>query len=342
MADQTAIDAARSVIGKSETDDYVLSPAAHADLYRSSAPDLARALESSPCRAAAAEYERRDAEAGDAQTTFLAIAAKANAAMLLSASASGVLAATGGLAVPDVFLRAGQVILAILCVVAASLGRKWLHQIGAGKLLSRWMSFRAKAETQRLKYFELLTATGETAPARTLQLLKLEYFRRYELEMQLHYYEQRRREHEQDADRFLSMESNAILLALIGVGVAGILSAALGAEWSGLAAIGVVGTAYATFSGAKEAIRQSRRNAERYDRTAEMLRELQGKLDAVRRAVAAGNDAVLPAFVESVHEQLSLEHRQWLAEEEGRSAALQRLEKHLQDTHGGLEKPSES
>lgn len=70
-----------------------------------------------------------------------------------------------------------------------------------------------------------------------------------------------------------------------------------------------------------EATAQNRRNAERYARTADSLDGLYA-LDRVRQAVAAGERESRTEYVAAVHDQLSLEHRQWLAETAEASRAV--------------------
>ncbi len=65
-------------------------------------------------------------------------------------------------------------------------------------------------------------------------------------------------------------------------------------------------------------------------RTRRALSELHGELDEVRQRIFTGEASVLDRFVEAVHEQLSLEHRQWTETFKHSSAALVRLEQELQ------------
>ena len=63
-----------------------------------------------------------------------------------------------------------------------------------------------------------------------------------------------------------------------------------------------------------------------------MLAALHRKLDEVRQGILSGEASVLDRFVEVVHEQLSLEHRQWAETFKHSSAALVRLKKELKDS----------
>jgi hypothetical protein len=109
----------------------------------------------------------------------------------------------------------------------------------------------------------------------------------------------------------------------------------LGAWWPEVASIAtfaVVGSAISSFASSKEATNQDRRNAERYARTSEALERIESRLDDVREAVAAGSHEALRRFVKAVHEQLSLEHRQWLEGAEAISEDLAALEEALADS----------
>ena len=100
-------------------------------------------------------------------------------------------------------------------------------------------------------------------------------------------------------------------------------------RFTAIAAVAVIAQALASKISNREVVSQDRRNAERYKRVDTTLNGLRGQLDDVRNAVDAGDPDVLADFVEAVHEQLSLEHRQWLEEQREASAAVNRLENRL-------------
>jgi hypothetical protein len=158
--------------------------------------------------------------------------------------------------------------------------------------------------------------------------LKLEYFRRYQLDVQLAYYDRRGRQHRDSADRTLTIGGFAAALAAVASGSAGIV-ASIEAPWAALAALGVIGTALAAFAATREAVNQDRRNAERYGRTLSALEILRGRLDDVRGGVLAGSQEVLDDYVAAVHEQLSLEHREWLSGAESTRSAIGKMDETL-------------
>ena len=81
----------------------------------------------------------------------------------------------------------------------------------------------------------------------------------------------------------------------------------------------------ASFATTREAVTQDRRNAERYGRTLAILENLHRKLDRVRAGLAGGRQDLLSEYVAAVHEQLSLEHRQWLKKGQDTLSALAKL-----------------
>jgi hypothetical protein len=199
------------------------------------------------------------------------------------------------------------------------------------------MTARARAETKRLSYFSHIVNTSVQPLDRQLELLKLEYFRRYQLDLQLAYYKTRRSEHRDSAERTLGISAGSVLVAAIASGAAGVLGA-LRSEWAALGSVAVFGAALQAFAASRESINQDRRNAERYENTAQALQGLRERLDDVRLGIAAGSPSVLGAYVAAVHDQLSLEHRQWLEGAENMQVAVARLEKAL--SSGASQGPS--
>jgi hypothetical protein len=203
-----------------------------------------------------------------------------------------------------------------------------LFRVKEGRLLEDWMTARARAETKRLAYFSYIVNSSVQPLDLELELLKLEYFRRYQLDLQLAYYKTRRSGHRKSAERTLSISAGAVLVAAIASGAAGVLGTQ-NSEWAALGSLAVFGAALQAFAASRESINQDRRNAERYDNTAQALQGLRERLDEVRLRIAAGFPSVLGEYVASVQDQLSLEHRQWLEGAENMRAAVARLEKAL-------------
>ncbi len=313
-----------ATIGEEPLRDYAIAPQEHAALYAAAAPELADRLRDSDLQATARLWDDRDRKAVEAQKLFLAKSAQARNAVFLAGAAAALLVATGSISAlldPRVS-RAALLILSVAAAIAGALAAGWIQQIKAGRLLETWMTRRAEAETQRLRYFDLVVRARALAEP----LLQLEYFRRYQLDVQTLYYGSRGEDHERAAQRALSLTTTGIIAATVLSGLAGALSASLGAAWTGLAGLGLVAQAASTRADNREATAQNRRNAERYDRTHTALLQLSERLGPVRQAVAAGELAVMNEFVAAVQEQISVEHRQWLEDSRNSSEAVARLE----------------
>lgn len=336
MKTSELISQAKEIIGKAREDDqdWIIAPTKHVERYRESAPALAEVISSTRILGTAEQYEEADREAITAQDQFKKIARRANVAVFYTACISALILVVNGLKLPADFLRYSEtalVALGIGAVLVGGLGTMWLYQIQAGKLLEEWMSRRAKAETYRLELFELVTIApeeGEVTSEIPLSLLQLEYFRRYQLDAQIAYYNSARRRHAKAAHDILVLSGITVFLGTIATGLSGILGPMI-PGLAGFAALGVFGVALSTYAVTKEGVSQDRRNAERYGRTVEVLVELRKKLDDVRRAVATGNRGAMERFTSAVHDHLSLEHRQWLKSTESIQESVARLQESL-------------
>jgi hypothetical protein len=96
-----------------------------------------------------------------------------------------------------------------------------------------------------------------------------------------------------------------------------------------LAALGTLGAALSILASRREEIEQDERNAERYKRTSDLLSTLRKSHGDVQRAVAAGNAEPMIKYVAAVHNQLSLEHRQWLENTEEVDSTIRELRESL-------------
>jgi len=331
----TIMSDAAGIIGHGSPGDYALSPIEHAEQLKTTAPKLAALLTSSGPLELARQYTEADTEAHVAERTFKRWVIRANWAVLATATVSALLMAVallgdglGGLT------KTILIVLALLGVTAGGIASMSLFRVKEGRLLEDWMTARARAETKRLSYFSTLVNSSVDPPDPQLDLLKLEYFRRYQLDLQLAYYKTRRSGHRNSAERTLNISAGSVLVAAIASGAAGVLGA-LQSEWAALGSLAVFGAALQAFAAAREAIHQDRRNAERYDNSAQALQGLRERLDDVRQGIAAGSTSVLGEYVGAVQDQLSLEHRQWLEGAENMQAAVARLEKALSSGASG-------
>ncbi len=315
-------------IGENTPDDYKIAPLKHANQLRAKAPALADLLESARIKAVAEAYHVADQEAVDAQARFKTVSSRARWAVFVAACFTGSLLAVGSLGtVLGASQQSAATLLAVAGLISGVVAGVWLNQIGSGKLLEQWMTKRAEAESHRLRYFSRLSEQSGDPETR---LLQLEYFRRFQLDVQRTFYRARGRDHQAAAARAVTMGS----WSMGGVALANGL-VLQGIEWAGIAALGVAAQALSSLATNGEAANQDTRNSERYERTWQTLQKLTERLDEVRHVTALGNKDALPLFVESVHEQLSLEHRQWLKSGEQISSAIAGLDKTLEESRAG-------
>ena len=325
---------AEQIIGDQPPTDYSLDLDSHIDRYKTDAPKLAGLLGMAQFKAIREEYRLRDNAAIEAQTEYKRLMGRANLAILIAA-ALGALTMAAQIALrawpastPYVPYVVGT--LGVLSAISGALAARWLYIVRTGNMLEAWMSARAAAETQRLSYFTAVGAPlGATPPDPELDLLRLEYFRRYQLDLQRIYYDVRGRRHRDDARRTLGEGGNAVLLSAVASLGAGIGGAALDGVITSLGAVGVFAAAWSAYTNAEEALSQDRRNSERYDRTRSALVGLTARLDEVRKAVEGGNEKALAEYVAAVNEQISLEHRQWLEGAEQTKSAMAKLDEAL-------------
>ena len=206
----------------------------------------------------------------------------------------------------------------------------WLSLVRGRKLLENWMSARAAAEDLRARYFEAVTSFEPSADNSSipLPLLQLEYFRRYQFDVQMAFYERRAADHRRRAARMSNLGAGAVALASISAGLATVLSG-FDPRWVSIAALGAIATALSSFTATMTDVSQSRRNSELYDNARRALALLKGKLDDVRVAAADGGREPVKQFVAAVHHQIAAEHGQWLAAAQSIQPSIDKLEEAL-------------
>src|SRR6516165_4265135 len=158
MGSEELIENAETAIGVGETGDYSLTLTTHAASLEAKAPALCKILHGSRLKTSASEFERKDLEARKAQSVFQKVAGKANWAVFVTSCLSA------ALLMAVAFDRKAQglfVILGCCGIVSGALGTMWLFEVRQGNLFQTWMNRRARAEAERLNYFELATQDGE-------------------------------------------------------------------------------------------------------------------------------------------------------------------------------------
>jgi hypothetical protein len=341
MTSEEMIGAAKEALGAAGPDDWKIQPTKHAEELKTKAPVLAAILGRSAPFALGQQLDEKDTQAIDNQARFKKTANLANWAVLLTAFSSAALL-MAALLIKDTNGNPNKFVLYVFggCgVISGALGSMWVHQTREGKLLDNWMSTRAEAEALRSQYFEEVSgldvpnASSAIAPA----LLQFEYFRRYQLDVQIRFYDKRTGEHKREADKWMRLSSYSVAGAAIATGLSGLDPALVS-----IAALGAVATALGSFASTKDVVNQSRRNADLYGKTRDALVRLQGKLDDVRAAAAAGEREPVKQFVTAAHELLAAEHREWLKEAESIQPAIDKLEQTLSDLQAKRKgKPSE-
>ena len=164
--------------------------------------------------------------------------------------------------------------------------------------------------------------------------LQLEYFRRYQLDVQRRYYDGRQAQHRAAAWRSNHLLTFSAVLTGVTIVIGVVIALNLGQrviDWPDwldqvislvepaklnriVLATGVVASALYGLGVARSLMDLDERNASRYKVVAENLEFLAAKkLPAARQAAAAGDHAAVLNFVEAVQDQISSEHREWIS-----------------------------
>jgi hypothetical protein len=325
------IQTAEEVIGRDEPNDYTLRLSDLPARYQASAPPLAALLAHSSLTETARRFEQKDLEAIEAQAVFRRLAFRATLLLFVSTVAAALLSSTTAWAPPSWQPYAAYGLGA--CSLVAGLWAGFcLNLLERGRLLHRWMTARAAAETERLMYFTRAAGRAADNADPQLMLLSLELFRRLQLALQQHYYIARADRHESSLSRTNIIGAGAAVVLALGSGAGGIVAGAIDPSFLPLAALGIIGAALANVASRRESLNQDERNTERYRRTAETLSRIRERHSDVQQGVAAGHAETLTRYVAAVHEQLSLEHRQWIEDTNEISPALDELNAALESS----------
>jgi hypothetical protein len=233
--------------------------------------------------------------------------------------------------------------LALLAAVSGAAAGVYLSRIQAGRLLETWKESRAQAEAYRRDYFNYLSqaSTGPPNPV-PLPLLQLEYFRRYQFDVQYAFYQQRAGYHRGYADQSLKLSSAAMaaVVLLNSLSSAGMLST-FNLKLIASGAFALLAQAFANMVINREEVQQNRRKAELYAKTRTALAQLAANLDGIRQAVLEGSQEVFDSFVKATHDVLSKEHQEWLRSFDDVQSAVSQLVNHLDEwkNKSSLENP---
>lgn len=330
---KSLVEAAVNTVGAEDPKDYRMNPTQFPDLFKDSATEFSEVLSNAALVETSRRYENKSALAKANQGTFKKFSIRATWSVFTATVAAAVLTGYAANPMREVVEQDPvSLLLGAVALLAGSYATMLLYRIKGGGYLAHWMSARADAETERLGYFNRLVqiVTRSHQNQTDLLLLSLELFRRYQLALQQVYYTERGREHHQSMDKTLQLGSLATGILALGSGGAGIVGY-FQPELLPFAAVGILGSALAVVASRREEINQDERNFERYGRTADILSHLREKHTDVQWAVAAGNLKVMVEYVNAVHEQLSLEHRQWLTQAEAIGSAVAKLTESLRE-----------
>jgi hypothetical protein len=162
----------------------------------------------------------------------------------------------------------------------------------------------------------------------------LEYFRRYQLDIQLAYYQQRSTNMEKK-----SMNSAIWIAVLAGLVIIinGIIGS-LGLKFTFLVTATLIIQAYSAMISNKESGEQNERNASRYKKQAEDLGRISSSIDRMRASIQNGKTEVIKQFLEAIHQPMRAENQQWLETMQASSGAIEELEKQLEAIDVNTEK----
>lgn len=327
---------AKVAIGQETPNDYKITPTAFQNYLKKNAPELSKILSHSSFTEKAKRYENHDALAITSQTKFKDFAHQATWAIGLASIAGSVLA---GVAAANFesskYLTTFLFLLGLVSTIGGGLAVYRLFQIKNEKLFECWMAARAKAETERLGYFNAISRylLKNHKVDIYLHLLFVCMFKRYQLEVQRLYYHSRSSDHRKSIVTTSKIGAIAALFLAFGSGMLGMIGA-FKPDLLPIAALGTIGAAISAIASRREELNQDERNAERYARTADILSKIAEKHDDVLVVVNEGNNPeIIIKYVDAVNDQLSLEHRQWTSDTTEMSSALSALEASISDLH---------
>jgi hypothetical protein len=324
------IQEAQRIIGTGKEGDYLITPTKDADEFKGGSAEFAQLLRSGKVGIAAKDYEEKDRAATEAKQDFQRIFQWSNRTVFLT-STTIVLVLLMGIVAPE--WKIVMIGLGLLSFVGGFIASYYLNVLKQGRLLDNWMSNRARAEAARLEYFVCVAKCADTSQLGPLMdLLRLEYFRRFQLDVQVNFYVSAIKRHIKEARQGLKLSSIAVAGAGIITAFAGFASGFISAKFAAVATLGSFFTAISSYASTREDVYHHQRNAERYSRTKDALTDIYKTIDDVRTAVLKDGQKPLLDFIDAVHEQLLAEHKQWLSLEEESENAFTKLQDTLRQS----------
>ncbi|HKZ96543.1 MAG TPA: hypothetical protein VJ045_06140 [Hyphomicrobiaceae bacterium] len=325
--------AIKAIGGDNPNADYILRPEEHARLLPPEAAPLARILLRH--KQIQEEFRMHDALANKAQARY-----KFVGRWILISSLIGLLLGATFLLPPlqnaPPPLRTAATIIEYLSLFAAFFLARYL---AVARPFPQWMRERARAELARVKLFDVVLDSEEQVRDEELPLLplKLEYFRRYQLDVQRRYYGRRGKQHQQAAGHTKTWERASLTLSVISILIAlwvglvlfpyfgvtlpwpplqSVVNFAVALPFDDerwLFALGVAGAAFYGYATSRSLMNLDERNASRYLTTHANLEFIVEKiLEPARQHAARGDEADVREFVRRVQDLISSEHKEWV------------------------------
>lgn len=311
-------EAAIGAVGKEGGSDWKLSPEEHAANLPPVADALKRVLARTNIREIVRRFRDADTRAVASQNAYRK-AGKVGIWSRLAALSIGAFALVMGAHWLSIEEKTGLAILQGLALLTSYLSSLWVSRRGP---FLDWMRSRGEAELARVAYFDAVNDADEPALVGELPLLplQLEYFRRYQLDVQSAYFKGRGRQHARDARRASVYRYGFVVV--IGLAALALFYSFGTGEWLGewddalwqrgfIAVMTIASAIHAAFSDLS-LMELNERNAARYAATAAKLTEFEREpLSEARAAAARGDKPAVQDFCARVQDELSAEHKAW-------------------------------
>jgi hypothetical protein len=324
---------AEAAIGRDDdAADWQLRPEEHGRALPSEAANLRRVLECPDLQQIVAEFRKADAAAVAAQRRYKSIGRTS-----LYAATTATLVGSLFLLPLDPWLAGWTRGVASIVQIGGLLTAFFAARLLAyAKPFNAWMNKRAESEIARIELFNRIAHTDEASQGDELPLLplKLEYFRRYQLDVQRRYYRGRGEQHAAALWRNNWWLTASLVITIVSVLLALLLASQMAASWgipvpegliawsshfpAGLTnrimlALGVMASALYGLGIARSLMDLDERNASRYLTTAKNLEYLtETSLSEARGAAVADQPAAVFAFIDRVQALISSEHQEWI------------------------------
>jgi hypothetical protein len=313
---------AADLLGAESADDWKLEPTEHAARLKPEAVALKRVLEMEFIKEIIDRYDRADKAAAEQQSRYKKFGRSEIYLGTVAAILGAIVLSMADLADPNPsysYFRDFLLLIQIICA-AGVVGVKYLlqHQ----QPFVKWNESRSMAETARIELFETVCGLTErkwenvqSEVGFPLLPLQLEYFVRYQLDVQLIYYDKRGEQHRKAARRYVSFGAAVTFIAALAAALVGV-SQGIGDSVSIASMAALAAPILMTAQTNLSRLNQDERNGARYEITYAHLKKVRGEmLDDARSGAAVGHAAPVHAFIRAVDRVISVEHSQWQAPE---------------------------